>query len=225
MERSGCSRSPKCAREVLSLPIYPELSGEDTARLIEAVKESLKEWAMTKSFVPFEGVQFKTLTTHVDERGFFRELIRTTDEFFDEGFAQWNHTMMYDGVIKAWHLHHKQTAWWYVASGVLRVGLVDLRPVSPTFNATMDFLLGNGQPTRIVRIPRGVARGCKSLHGPAHLLYIASTVYDPDDEIQIPYDDTTIKFDWLNDPPIKPERQQKHRTSQAIPKVRLSRPL
>ena len=34
-----------------------------------------------------EGVVVKTLVTHADERGFFREVIRKTDPFFAEGFA------------------------------------------------------------------------------------------------------------------------------------------
>jgi dTDP-4-dehydrorhamnose 3,5-epimerase len=52
-----------------------------------------------------EGVVAKELKTYSDERGFFRELIRVTDGFFEEGFGQWSHSLMFDGVIKAWHLH------------------------------------------------------------------------------------------------------------------------
>jgi len=40
--------------------------------------------------VTIEGVVLKHLVTHTDERGFFRELIRETDEFFDR-FGQWSH--------------------------------------------------------------------------------------------------------------------------------------
>ena len=65
-----------------------------------------------------EGVIFKDLVTHTDERGFFREIIRVTDGFFSEGFGQWSHSLMYTGVAKAWHIHQKQVDWWYVAGGV-----------------------------------------------------------------------------------------------------------
>ena len=45
------------------------------------------------------GVEIKALTTNVDDsRGFFREVIRVTDEFFSEGFGQWSHSLMYAGV-------------------------------------------------------------------------------------------------------------------------------
>ena len=65
-----------------------------------------------------EGVIVRDLVTHLDERGFFREIIRKTDDFFREGFGQWSHSLMFNGVIKAWHFHRIQTDWWYVAGGV-----------------------------------------------------------------------------------------------------------
>jgi len=92
------------------------------------------------------GVELKELITHVDDRGFFREILRVTDPIFAEGFAQWSHSLMYPGVIKAWHIHWKQTDWWYVASGTLKVALHDLRPDSPTYRRTMELYLGDHAP-------------------------------------------------------------------------------
>ena len=70
-----------------------------------------------------EGVVLKDLVTHRDERGFFREIIRTTDDFFAEGFGQWSHSLMYQATAKAWHIHRHQIDWWYVPVGVLKVAL------------------------------------------------------------------------------------------------------
>ncbi|NPU86161.1 MAG: dTDP-4-dehydrorhamnose 3,5-epimerase family protein [Syntrophaceae bacterium] len=150
-----------------------------------------------------DGVVVRDLVTHSDERGFFREIIRRTDDFFQEGFGQWSHSLMFDGVIKAWHFHRIQTDWWYVVSGVMRVGLCDMREKSKSYKMTMDFLAGDYQPARILKIPPGVAHGCKAIQGPVHLLYVTSHIYNPDDEIRIPYDDPQIDFDWLKGPPIK----------------------
>jgi dTDP-4-dehydrorhamnose 3,5-epimerase len=150
-----------------------------------------------------EGVVLKELVTHVDERGYFREIIRVTDDFFKEGFGQWAHSMMYAGVAKAWHIHKVQIDWWYVASGVLKVALHDTRKDSKTYRETMDFFMGDNQPARILRVPQGVAHGCKAIHGPVHLFYITSTVYDPADEGRIPYNDPEIGYDWLKGPVIK----------------------
>ncbi|OGT97357.1 MAG: hypothetical protein A2X80_09540 [Geobacteraceae bacterium GWB2_52_12] len=149
-----------------------------------------------------DGVVFKELVTCNDERGFFREIIRSGDDLFTEGFGQWSHSLMFSGVIKAWHFHNLQTDWWYVVNGVLRVGLCDLRTASPTYKQTMDFLMGDLQPARVLRIPPGVAHGCKTVQGPVNLLYMTSHVYDPDDEIRIPYDDPEINFNWLRGAPI-----------------------
>src|SRR4029077_13647559 len=106
-----------------------------------------------------------------DERGFFREIIRKSDDFFAEGFAQWSHSLMYTGVVKAWHIHKKQVDWWYVASGLLKVALHDTRADSPTYCKTMEFLMGDQQPPQVVKIPPGVAHGCRVLQGPSNLFY------------------------------------------------------
>ena len=149
------------------------------------------------------GVIVRNLKTHSDERGYFRELIRVTDDFFAEGFGQWSHSLMFNGVIKAWHLHRIQTDWWYVVSGVLRVGLCDMRPDSPSYKVVEDFLIGDLQAAQVVKIPPGVAHGCKTVQGPVNLFYVTSHVYDPDDEVRLPYDDPEIDFDWLKGPTIK----------------------
>jgi dTDP-4-dehydrorhamnose 3,5-epimerase len=146
-----------------------------------------------------DGVVLKELVTHEDERGFFREVIRETDEFFTH-FGQWSHSLMHPGSAKAWHIHRKQTDWWYVI-GALKVALYDTREDSATRGSLMEFLMGDGHPT-CLRIPPGVAHGCKALER-SHVLYVTSNVYDPEDEGRIPYDDAAIGYDWTAGPPIK----------------------
>lgn len=150
-----------------------------------------------------DGVVIKELVTHVDERGFFREIIRVTDPFFEEGFGQWGHSLMHTGVAKAWHVHELQIDWWYVACGVLKVALYDTRPKSPTHGQTQELLMGDQQAGRVLRVPPGVAHGCRALMGPAHLFYITSRVYDPGDEGRIAHDDPGIGYDWTRGPAIK----------------------
>jgi dTDP-4-dehydrorhamnose 3,5-epimerase len=149
------------------------------------------------------GVALKELVTHNDERGFFREIIRVTDDFFQDGFGQWSHSLMHPGTAKAWHVHQKQTDWWYVAIGTLKVALVDTRPDSPTRGELMEFFLGDNHPAQVIKIPPGVAHGCKAIGGLAHLFYITSHTYDPADEGRIPHDDAEIGYDWTAMPDIK----------------------
>jgi len=149
------------------------------------------------------GVVVKELVTHTDERGFFREIIRVTDDFFGEGFGQWSHSLMFAGAAKAWHVHHRQIDWWYVGLGTLKVALFDTRSGSPTYGQLVELLMGDNFPAQVVRIPPGVAHGCKAIGGPVHLFYITSSTYDPTDEGRIPHDSPEIGYEWTALPPIK----------------------
>jgi dTDP-4-dehydrorhamnose 3,5-epimerase len=147
-----------------------------------------------------EGVELKQLVTHCDERGFFREVIRETDSFFGH-FGQWSHSLMYPGSAKAWHHHREQTDWWYCI-GALKVALYDLRPDSPTSGTLMELFMGDGYGATCLKIPPGVAHGCRALEL-THLLYITSNVYNPADEGRLPHDDAEIGYDWTAGPEIK----------------------
>ena len=150
-----------------------------------------------------QGVELKPLVTHPDDRGFFRELIRVTDDFFAEGFGQLSHSLMYPGVSKAWHIHPNQIDWWYVPIGTLKVALNDRRENSPTRGVTMELFLGENAPTAVLKIPPGVAHGCKAIGGVSHLLYVTSRTYDPKEEGRIAHDDSSIGYDWAAGPEIK----------------------
>ena len=150
-----------------------------------------------------DGVVIRKLTTHSDERGFFREIIRSDDDFFTEGFGQLSISEMHTGVIKAWHLHKKQVDWWYVHKGVIKLALYDTRKDSANYKELMEILMGDHHPAQVLRIPPGVAHGCKCISGPASLFYVTSHEYDPKDELRIPFDNPEIAYDWLRGSEIK----------------------
>ncbi len=150
-----------------------------------------------------DGVVVKKLVTYPDERGFFRELIRKTDDFFGEGFAQLSHSLMHPGVSKAWHIHKTQVDWWYVPIGVLKVALYDTREGSPTRGVLQELFMGGDHGYSILKIPPGVAHGCKAIGGTSHLIYVTSNIYDTAEEGRIPYDDPEIGYDWEAGPSIK----------------------
>jgi dTDP-4-dehydrorhamnose 3,5-epimerase len=108
---------------------------------------------------------------------------------------------MYAGTAKAWHIHRAQTDWWYCI-GSLKVALYDLRDSSPTKGTLMELYLGDRYGARCVKIPPGVAHGCRALEL-THLLYVTSHVYDAADEGRLPHDDPSIGYDWVSGPPIK----------------------
>ena len=144
-----------------------------------------------------EGVVVKELVKHTDERGFFMELIRQDDEFFKGvDFAQLSHSKAEEGVLKAWHLHQKQTDFMYVASGDIKLGLYDMRDDSPTKGVIMEVMMGESHSEAIVKIPPGVAHGYLITKGPMHIIYLMDRVYDPDDIYYYDHDDPTIGYDW-----------------------------
>ena len=131
------------------------------------------------------------------------ELIRHTDPFFEEGFAQLSHSKMYQGIVKAWHIHKTQIDWWYVPVGRLKVALSDRRPNSPTFGKTLTLFLGEDAEPAVLKIPAGVAHGCKAIGGTTHLFYVTSRVYSLEEEGRIPHDDASIGYDWVRGVEIK----------------------
>lgn len=150
-----------------------------------------------------EGVVVQELITYPDERGFFRELIRVNDPFFGEGFAQLSHSLMHGGTAKAWHIHKTQVDWWYVPVGVLKVALYDTRADSPTHGQLQELFMGGDHGQKVLKIPPGVAHGCKAISSMAHLIYVTSSIYNPDEEGRIPHDDLEIGYDWVSGPTIK----------------------
>ncbi|MFQ5855929.1 MAG: dTDP-4-dehydrorhamnose 3,5-epimerase family protein [Anaerolineae bacterium] len=150
-----------------------------------------------------DGVMIKELVAHADERQTFREVIRVTDEFFEEGFGQLSYARMNPGMAKAWHIHQEQVDWWYVPIGALKLVLHDLRDDSPTCGQTQEILLGPDYGHKVVKVPPGVAHGCKVIGDVTHLFYVTSSTYNPEDEGRIPHDDPDIGYDWTAGPPIK----------------------
>lgn len=150
-----------------------------------------------------DGVVVKELIRHPDERGFFEEMIRVTDDFFTEGFGQVSHSFMQHGVVKAWHLHKTQIDWWYVIRGRLKAAVYDTRETSKTHKELNEFILGSKEPdNKILKIPPGVAHGLKVIEGPADLVYVTSGIYNKDEEGRVSYNDPKIDYDWVQGVPI-----------------------
>jgi dTDP-4-dehydrorhamnose 3,5-epimerase len=142
-------------------------------------------------------VVIKKLSTHSDDRGYFREIVREDDRLL-RCFGQSAITKTYPGVIKAFHWHTDQDDVWYVASGMARIVLYDRRPDSPSHAVTQVIYAGDDNPVAVL-IPSGIAHGYQVLgHQPVLLFYHVTKVYDPShpDEERIPFDDPAIGFDW-----------------------------
>ena len=144
-----------------------------------------------------DGVEIVELKRFADDGGSMTELARLTEGHPDAlaGFTvcQINYSEIEPGVIKAYHLHQRQTDVWYVPpSDRMLLVLVDVRQGSKTEGVRMRFTLGAGN-SRLVRIPPGVAHGVRNLAvAPGRIIYFTDIHFSPEpatcDEGRLPWD-------------------------------------
>lgn len=144
-----------------------------------------------------EGVVFKKLVKHCDDRGTFMEILRDDDNLLDR-FGQASASMSYPGVIKAFHYHKSQDDIWYFPLGNAQVVLHDMREEASSYRETAVYYMGEENPS-ILLIPKGVAHGYRVLgQTPVMILYFTTQSYEAanPDEYRIAHDDPSINFDW-----------------------------
>lgn len=144
-----------------------------------------------------EGVQIIPIKRFNDESGSLTELVRLNqgkaENIPDFQLKQINFSVLDGKMIKAFHVHKKQTDIWFVPpNNKVLLLLADLRKDSPTAENHMRIILGDGN-SRLVTIPPGIAHGCKNLaQESAEIIYLVNNKFDPDpdncDELRLPWD-------------------------------------
>ena len=114
-----------------------------------------------------QGVEIVELKRFSDDGGSLTELGRLGAGIHAAfpGFEvkQINYSEMDPGVVKAFHLHRRQTDVWFIPpSDKMLLVLVDVRAGSPTEKVALRLPMGDGA-SRLVRIPPGVAHGVKNI--------------------------------------------------------------
>lgn len=130
-----------------------------------------------------DGVQIVELKRFNDDGGAMTELGRIDGGIHQAlaGFEvrQVNYSVVEPLAIKAFHLHQRQTDVWYVPpSDKLLLVLADVRTGSPTEGLVTRMVLGDGN-SRLVRIPPGVAHGCRNLRpaSPCAIIYFVDVQF------------------------------------------------
>lgn len=141
------------------------------------------------------GVLLVKLQPFSDDRGRFVELFRK--EWFPQ--RNWinfqsNRSESKSGVLRGLHYHFNQVDYWYVTSGLVRVGLADLRRSSPAFRCTETIDLSATGNLGLF-IPVGVAHGFLALTE-VTLVYIVDNYYDGADEHGLAWNDPSIVVGW-----------------------------
>src|SRR5213594_2664620 len=153
-----------------------------------------------QSYTPaqaIDGVELVDLKRFSDDGGNFTELVRLgagrSEALRDFTVHQVNYSEVEPGVIKAFHLHTRQTDIWYVPpSDRILVVLLDVRKGSRTEGARTRIVLGAGA-SRLLRIPPGVAHGVRNLGSAVgRIIYFTDLHFSPEpatcDEGRLPWD-------------------------------------
>jgi dTDP-4-dehydrorhamnose 3,5-epimerase len=144
-----------------------------------------------------EGIKIKQLRVIADQRGRLMEILRADDDLFEK-FGQVYMTTTYPDVVKAWHLHKKQTDNVACVHGMIKLAVYDSREESPTYKEVNEFYLGTHNPI-LVQIPRGVYHGWMCVSAEEAIVVNTPTeVYDREnpDEFRLDPHANDIPYDW-----------------------------
>jgi dTDP-4-dehydrorhamnose 3,5-epimerase len=143
-----------------------------------------------------EGVLIHPLKQIPDERGKVMHMLRATDPHF-AGFGEIYFSVVYPGVVKAWHLHSRMVINYAVPVGRIKLVLFDGREGSRTHRELQEIFLGEDFYA-LVQVPPGVWNGFKGVGvTPALVANCASIVHDPDEITRMdPLANDLIPYDW-----------------------------
>jgi dTDP-4-dehydrorhamnose 3,5-epimerase len=149
-------------------------------------------------------------TVHGDERGFFVETYRRSvysELGIGEEFVQDNHSRSRHGVVRGMHFQPSQAKLVRCARGEILDVVVDIRPGSPTFGQWEGYALGETEGEQLY-CPDGFAHGFCVLSEVADVAYKLSSLYDPETEAGIAWDDPDVGVEWPIADPVLSDRDK-----------------
>ncbi len=142
-----------------------------------------------------EGVLVAPLRQIPDERGKVMHMLREDSPHF-ERFGEIYFSLVYPGVVKAWHLHKVMTLNYAVPVGMVKLVLYDDRPGSLTRGELMELFIGESNYV-LVRVPAGVWNGFKGVGPvPAVVANCATVPHSPDEILRLDPFTNEIPYDW-----------------------------
>jgi dTDP-4-dehydrorhamnose 3,5-epimerase len=159
-----------------------------------------------------EGVVLLEPKVFGDERGFFvetfsRDLWRELG--IDVEFVQHNHSRSVGKTLRGLHFqtHPGQAKLVRCSRGAVFDVAVDLRRGSPTYGEWEGYVLDD-ETHRQLFVPAGFGHGFAVLSEIADVAYLLSSLYDPDTEAGIAWDDPDVGVEWPVDEPLLSERDK-----------------
>jgi dTDP-4-dehydrorhamnose 3,5-epimerase len=159
-----------------------------------------------------EGVVLLEPKVFGDERGFFvetfsRDLWRELG--IDVEFVQHNHSRSVGKTLRGLHFQTQpgQAKLVRCSRGAVFDVAVDLRRGSPTYGQWEGYVLDD-ETHRQLFVPAGFGHGFAVLSEIADVAYLLSSLYDPDTEAGIAWDDPDVGVEWPVDEPLLSERDK-----------------
>jgi dTDP-4-dehydrorhamnose 3,5-epimerase len=145
-----------------------------------------------------EGVKVTRLREIKDSRGSILHMIRKDSPDFT-GFGECYFSEVLPGAVKAWKRHQKQSQYWAVPVGRLRVVLFDDRAGSRSHGKIEVLELGRPDHYVGLKIPPGIWYGFSSI-GPSTSLIVncADLMHDPSEGETKAVNDPQIPYRWDN---------------------------
>lgn len=130
-----------------------------------------------------------------DDRGAVFHMLKSTDSEFEK-FGEIYFSLVYPGVIKAWHVHKKMDLNYACVTGMVKVVLYDQRRQSQTYKELQEVCIGE-QNYQLVHIPHGVVNGIMGLGTSLAIVANCATIpHDPDEIIRLDPASADIPYDW-----------------------------
>lgn len=143
-----------------------------------------------------DGVEFRRLDMRPDHRGTFTEVFQT---HWGTCIApvQWSVVQSHARVFRGVHLHRRHDEYFSVMRGRATVGLRDVRPWSPTRNASAMYEL-SGDELACVTFPLGVLHGWYFHEDTIHLQAVSEAYvdYGTDDNWGCLWSDPALEIPW-----------------------------
>jgi len=142
-----------------------------------------------------DGVQIHPLRRIQDERGVVMHMLRADAPHFVE-FGEIYFSMIFPGVIKAWHLHSRMIINYAVVDGNIKLVLYDQRPESPTYRRLQEIVFGQIN-YQLVTVPPGVVNGFTAVGGQRALVANCANIpHDPTEITRIDPLTPSIPYSW-----------------------------
>jgi dTDP-4-dehydrorhamnose 3,5-epimerase len=159
-----------------------------------------------------DGVVLVEPQVHGDARGFMVESFRRdawAELGIDVEFVQHNHSRSSKGTLRGIHFQTEpgQAKLVRCPRGAILDVAVDLRRGSPTYGQWEAHVLDDERHRQLF-VPVGFGHGFAVLSEVADVTYLVSSLYDPETEAGIAWDDPDVGVDWQVSDPLLSERDK-----------------